>query len=365
MTLRDRVLTIAEGLLSQPTAPFREHRVREHIKAFCKERGLQVRQDAMGNVIATTAGPRGGEVLGFEAHMDHPGFIIEKDSRRGRTTALFYGGVDNEYFAGAKVRVFGEAGEARGRVTKVQTLKKQRCRRAWLELEGDARRGDLAMWDLAPCRVRGDRLTSRACDDVVGCVAILGLIDELARRGIERRVRCIFTVAEEGGLHGARYLCAKGSIPKRTRIVAIETSRELPQAHIGDGAVIRVGDRGTIFSPAMTAFMVDVARRVGKRRKGFRWQRKLMDGGTCESSVYAAHGYVAGAACVPLGNYHNRNFRTKRIAAETVSVNDLVSLVELFVGMVEQADRLGDFLRPAAPTYTEERRPLGEWLLSR
>ena len=281
----------------------------------------------------------------------------------GLWLGAFYGGVDNEYFADAKVRVFGDGREVTGRVTRVASQRKLGCRRAWLELDGDVKRGDLAMWDLVPFRVRGDRLHARACDDDVGCAAILALIDELVRRGVRRKVLCVFAAAEEAGLQGAKYLCARRRIPKRTRVVAIETSRELPQARIGDGVVIRVGDRRSIFAPAMTAFMVDVARRIEADNEWFRYQRKLMDGGTCESSIYAAHGYTTGAVCLPLGHYHNRNFRTKRIAAEIVSVNDLVSMVELFVGMVEASDGLADFLKPTAPTYTEERRALGERLL--
>ena len=37
MTLKKRMLKIAEEVCNIPTAPFREHRVREYIRAFCKE----------------------------------------------------------------------------------------------------------------------------------------------------------------------------------------------------------------------------------------------------------------------------------------------------------------------------------------
>ena len=154
--MQQRVLRIAEAFFQHPTAPFHEHRVREHIKAFCTERGLAVRQDRMGNVVATFGGAHRNETFAFEAHMDHPGFIVEKDSRRGRTTALFYGGVDKEYFAGTKVRVFGSGCEVTGRVTRVEFRTRERLKRAWLEVDGEVRRGDLAMWDLVPFRVRGE-----------------------------------------------------------------------------------------------------------------------------------------------------------------------------------------------------------------
>ena len=360
--MRKTVLTIAEELLSLPTAPFREHAVRDYVKSFCKARRITTRTDDMGNVIATYGGKYRNPTLAFGAHMDHPGFIIERDSKRRRTTALFYGGVEREYFKAAKVRVFSDVGEVVGRVTKTLFSRKQRLKRVWLTLDGEVKRGDAGMWDLAPFRVRGGRLYSRACDDVVGCAAALALFDELARRRLRRKALGVFTVAEEGGLHGAKYVAMNGRVPKRAHVIAIETSRELPHAKIGDGVVIRVGDRPNVFSPALTRFMEHAAGQVKKREKTFRVQRALMDGGTCEASIYQAFGYSAGAVCVPLGNYHNRNFRRRRLAAEYVSVNDLENMVRLFVEMVRRARDLPKFLSPKPPLYKEERRALGERL---
>jgi endoglucanase len=361
--MRRNVLKIAEELLSLPTAPFREGRVREHIRAFCAARGIATREDGFGNVIATYGPECRGPVLAFDAHMDHPGFIIEKDSSRGSATAQFYGGVDERYFRGSAVRVFTDGREVAGRVTATRFNRAKRIKRVRLALEGDVKRGDVAMWDLPAFRVRGGRIHSRGCDDVIGCVSVLALFDELIRRRVRRKALGVFTVAEECGLNGAKYLAAGRGIAKSAHIVAIETSRELPNARIGDGAVIRVGDSRSIFSPAMTSFMVDVAAGLRKREPKFRSQRRLMDGGSCQATVYQAFGYTAGAACVPLGNYHNRDFARGKIAAEYVSVDDLVNMVRLFAGMVERSRDLPKFLRPRPPRYTEERRALGVRLL--
>jgi len=372
MTLRAHIVNVARELLPLPTAPFREHRVREYIRVFCRTRGIAVREDDMGNLIVTHGAKYRNAVLAFAAHMDHPGFIIEKDSQRlprggttRRTTALFYGGVEEKFFKTARVRVFSDAGDAVGRVTRTEFRRKKRTQRVWLTLDGDVKRGDVAMWDLPAMRIRGDRLHARTCDDTVGCVAVLGLLDELVRRRIRKKVLGVFTVAEEGGLNGAKYLAMKRGIPKSAHLVAIETSRERPTARIGRGAVIRVGDRERIFHPGMTRFMERAARCISSKDKDFRCQRALMDGGTCETSIYQAFGYTAGAACVPLGNYHNRNARTTRIAPEVISVSDLENLVKLFVAMTKRSDDLPKFIREKPPLYKEERRALGERLLFR
>jgi putative aminopeptidase FrvX len=197
---------------------------------------------------------------------------------------------------------------------------------------------------------------------VVGCASVLALFDLLTRRRVRRKVLGVFTVAEECGLNGAKHLVTSGGLPKSAHVVAIETSRELPVARMGDGVVIRVGDSRSIFSPAMTQFMMHAAAGLKKADPGFRFQRKLMDGGSCEGTAYHAFGYSCGAACVPLGNYHNRDFRRRKIAAEYVSVGDLVNMVKLFAEMVDRADDLPRFLKPKPPKYVEERRELGERL---
>ena len=370
--MKSRILAIAREVLSLPTAPFREHAVREYVRGFCRERGIATRTDDMGNVLATFGAKHRNPVFAFAAHMDHPGFIIEKDSVRrpvgarglARTTALFYGGVEESYFRRARVRVFTVEGEVVGRVTRTRVDLKRNRKRVWLALGGDVKRGEVGMWDLPALRLCGGRMHARACDDLIGCVSVLALFDVLARRRTRRKVLGVFTVAEEGGLHGAKYLAMGGRIPRRSHVIAIETSRELPSARIGRGAVIRVGDRLNVFSPALTRFMEHAARRVAAREKDFRVQRALMDGGYCETSVYQAFGYSAGAVCVPLGNYHNRDFRAKRIAPEIVAVDDLVNMVRLFLGMVHHAPDLPKFLDAPTPLYREERRSLGERLFN-
>lgn len=218
--MRERLLAIAEPLMRLPTAPFREEAVRTHIRDFCRARGMAVRQDAMGNLMADWGLRAAAPTLVLEAHMDHPGFIIE-------------------------------------------------------------------------------------------------------------------------------------------------TSREWPHARRGDGVVVRVGDVGAVFDPRVTRFMMHAAETVARHDRAFKVQRKLMDGGTCESSVYQAFGHATGAVCIPLGNYHNRNFARGRIAAERISIPDLVSMTQLFVGMAERMTDLGRFLYPPRPVYREIRGPLGERFMAK
>lgn len=356
-----RLQRIAQDLLSLPTAPFREDAVRRHIVDFCAERNIATKQDDVGNVIATCGSQYGNNVFAFGAHMDHPGFIAAADSRAGKLDAVFYGGVEEKYFRGTAVRFFTEAGPVKGVILRTRKDKNQRGLHVQASVQGTVKKGDAGMWNLPAFRLRGDRLYSRACDDLVGCVSILALLDELHRRGIRKKVMAVFTSAEEAGLQGAKHLCIQKKIAKNIRLVAIETSSVLPNVKMGDGVVIRVGDRSSIFTPALTAFLLDCAKREQSADKTFRYQRKLMDAGTCESTVYDRFGYVNAAVCIPLGNYHNRNVRTGRIAAEYVSLSDLQNMVRLFVAIVENSPNADEFLKNKPPRYTRQNGSLGEF----
>lgn len=357
-TLKNRLLKFTKEIQNCPTAPYREEPVRKYIKQFCDDRKIECKQDSMGNLIVTYGKQYENHPLAFAAHMDHPGFIAEQDSKGKTLTALFYGGVEEKYFKGSNVLFFTSAGQVKATVKKTQFDLKKRSKRVWLNVEGKINQGDAGMWDLAPHKVKTGNIYSRACDDLAGCSAILSLIDELKRRRIRKKVMGVFTVAEESGLNGAKYLCENKRISKKVNIVAIETSSELCNAKIGDGVVIRVGDAMSIFTPEMTAYMTNIAKKI--KNKHFKFQRRLMDGGTCESSIYHAFGYSNGAVCVPLGNYHNRNVAKKIIEEEYVSVNDMENMVLLFIEMVKHCDKLTELKNAAPPEYKKLLGRLGE-----
>lgn len=359
--MKERLLELSREFLQLPTAPFREQRVAAFIVDFCRQRGIAVKQDGVGNLVASYGSRYTNPVFAFAAHMDHPGFLIEKDSVRKRTTALFYGGVAESYFKHANVRIVTAGGTVGGQVTGTEFNVKKRHRRVRLTLEGPVCKGDWGMWDLPARRIVGDRLYSRACDDLAGCLSVLMLLEELHRRKIRKHVKAVFSVAEEAGFHGTKHLCVHQTLSKKTLIVAIETSGVVPSVKMGEGVVIRVGDRSSIFTPALTGFLLEAAHRAASADKAFRFQRKLMDAGTCESTVYNHFGYTNAAVCVPLGNYHNQDRRTGKIAAEYVSVSDLENMVKLFLSVVRHCGSAPEWLKRQEPKYRRSGGELGEF----
>jgi putative aminopeptidase FrvX len=338
---RRNLLKLAEQLLHLPTAPYHEQHVKASVMVICRETpGVKVEQDKAGNVIAKYEQPQAGTLappsrrppLVFVAHMDHPGFEMLDGNR-----AEFLGGVPKEMFArGVGVRVYSKDGKRAAGPTIIKRLDAF----AWPKRKVvilnfkpgtvNPERGTLGMWDLPVFRVANGELHAAAIDDVLGTVVLLATLAEISRRRLQTRVWCAFTRAEEVGFQGALALIRERKIPKSTVVISIEMSKERPWARIGNGPVVRVGDRSTIFDPSATTFLLHAAECCRRHEPRFRVQRCLMDGGSCEATAFAGFGYRTGGLCLPLGNYHNigKNLRPR---AEYVSVQDLEQLVKLTV----------------------------------
>jgi len=262
---RDQLLRIVEPLLRCPTAPTFEGAVAEEICRQLRGRaGIHIEKDQFGNLIVVRSGSARAQYA-FVAHMDHPGWRLQPKKE-------FLGGVPADLQEKGKIRSFG----------------------------------DFGMWDLPELVVEGDRLYSRACDDLVGCSAIVSILDSLEESRSLASALGIFTRAER------------------------------PPARMGAGPIIRVGDRTSIFDSDVSAFMVETA-----KSRQLRYQRCLMDGGTCEATAFQLYGYRSAALSIALGNYHNCT-PDSRIDAEYVDIRDLEGLINLCVAIATEKRSAAD-----------------------
>ncbi len=340
---------ILEELLALPTAPFAERYVMAHVESFCAaRRGVTVKTDPAGNLLVRVkkGNTKVRRPVCLTAHLDHPGFIADKMIGKGKLRAIWRGGVRAEYFVGSGVRFFVDGKWRKGRiksVTKKGTGKAAGVETAVIEISGSIPRGAVGMWDCPEPAIRNGKIYARACDDLAGVAAMLCCIDRLSRSAVAAEGYFLFTRAEEVGFIGALAACRHKTIPANSFVVAVETSSELPSARMGDGPILRVGDKASIFNPAVTEHCREVADSlVGKKRgakSGFTYQRKLMDGGTCESTAYCELGYEATGVCLALGNYHNMDTKRKRIGSEYVDAGDFASLVEWFVALCNPTNK--------------------------
>ncbi len=332
MISRRKLLSLTRSVVSFPSTSYHEHDLRGFLAQHAESLDLPAAYDPWGNLHVRYSRGRRKVRWTFLAHMDHPGFVVAE--ARGRFAwCRWYGGVFTHYFKDARVEVHSQGGSVPGRVTAVR-VGGPRKRVQWIRIETKSAvsPGDLGTWKLPAYERTGDRIRTRAADDLVGCATLAALLESLVTSQAPAEVEVIYTRAEEAGLVGATALARSGNVDKDQPIIAIETSKTLPCARIGEGPVLRTGDRMSVYDPGLSRFLQTCAERLARERRGFRYQRCLMDGGLCEASAFLAHGYAATGLALPLGNYHNMG--PTRIAAEEVSVGDLVGLVTLLEAFV-------------------------------
>ncbi|CAN5846643.1 hypothetical protein BH23ACT4_BH23ACT4_09580 [soil metagenome] len=318
-----------EQLTHIPTASGLEHEVVEWVRAWVRRRpDLSFRVDSGGNVLVTQKGRKKRSPVFGVAHMDHPAFVVTSVDG-DRVGFEFRGGVNAEYFECAGVD-FPRSG-TKGLVVDYEA----NSQTGEIRVDGEGVAvDDIGTWQFPPVKAGHDRLLAPACDDLAGCAAALAALDRARGNPELRHYGVLLTRAEEVGLVGATHAAREGTIPHDSRLLSIETSRALPNAPIGDGPIIRVGDAATIFDPELSDRIAH-----GARRAGIRHQRKLMDGGGCEATAFGVYGYRATGLCLALGNWHNRGNLDAFEAGqgepvpmpEEISLNDFHGLVDLLV----------------------------------
>jgi endoglucanase len=329
-------MNLLHEVCSLPTAPFVEDRVIAYARRFAKDRKLKLTEDRFGNLLLELRGSkRNAPRLVFTAHMDHPGFVADKMLDDQTLRATFCGYVLAEYLKGQKVRFFVDNQEITGVVTEATAEKKSpRAERAIIRVKGHVPPKTAGMFDQGESRVKGGKFYSRAIDDLAGLAAALEMLDRLARNPPAATVAVLLTRAEEEGFVGAIAASLHPQLLRKTdRLIAIECSAMQPYAKQGDGCIVRIGDRTSVFNSSLSYFITDVAAKLAKKDKSFKYQRALMPGGTCEATVYDVYGFTAGSICVPLGNYHNMDRDRKKIGPEYIDVNDWLNMVKLFLAV--------------------------------
>ncbi|HEY8554779.1 MAG TPA: hypothetical protein VIL43_09605 [Burkholderiales bacterium] len=366
-------LALLVDLLKQPTAPFREQRVVDFVTGWLDRQRLPFFLDPIGNIVVGCDSPAAYRRLAaartreplriFMAHLDHPGFHGERWLATDRLRVRWHGGAPVKHLAGSPVWIAApDGGMLEGRLLRARLLPGGRSIesaevRVVAGLVPRNRPPANALYGgfrfRAPVWRAGARIYAHAADDLVGVFAILATARRL--RGTRGTFLGLLTRAEEVGFIGAIGHLELGWLQRATRpvvCVSLETSRTLPNALIGKGPVVRLGDRRTVFDPGALNVLTQVAARVLPGRH----QRRIMDGGTCEATAATVFGLRAIGISVPLGNYHNQGYEggpdcrgSGGPAPEFVHLADVEGLIALCRGL----------LRPGLPwdePWAHERR---------
>lgn len=317
---------LMERLFKRPTAPFREHSVRDECVRIATEARRPFFMDSFGNLFVGVQSAKelakGSRLLLF-AHMDHPGFLISTQTEPTKASGVWMGGGPFAQTLGSKIRLYdpntgrtltqGKVEAFENGPYKVEGLKITIGWTKPLQLPP----GTFGAFAQPELKRRGHQIVSRVADDLAGVVMALGAVLDDRKSG---RTVAVLTRAEEVGLVGCLALLKKIKISPQSICVSLEASRELPGAKLGEGPVLRLGDRATLFDNLSSQFMLLCAQELQKEQ-GLKFQRRIMDGGRCEASAMSLYGLRTTGLAVPLRNYHNQGKRGP--APEIIDFRDM------------------------------------------
>jgi endoglucanase len=290
----------------------------------------------------------------FIAHMDHPGFHGLKWLGPNRLAVKWHGGSPLKHLAGARLWVADDKTEITGATLQAKLAKPRLLAAGWAmdtaevhfsatdgrplteRFSGRQAKGLFGSFAFrAHYWISGQRLYTRAADDLVGVFAIVSTAIDLQRRNPDAPFIGLLTRAEEVGFVGAVQHFELGWLNATKRpvlCVSLEASRTLPGAHVGKGPVVRLGDRRTTFESGALQVLSDLAQKVLPNAH----QRRLMDGGACEATAATAWGLPTVGITLPLGNYHNQGFeggmdcpKDEGPAPEFVHLRDIAGELQL------------------------------------
>jgi putative aminopeptidase FrvX len=352
---------LVQEIFSQPTAPFREGWVLQKIIQILENAKVPFFEDDFGNIIAgcKNAAQAKKAKMAFMAHTDHPGFHV--NSQKGRSVeAVWFGGAPFKTMKGAKVRIHNPMAPGQSTTGRISFVSQVISRhegiqiRIRLDKNAEVNNACFGAFDFPGVKFKGDRVITRAADDLAGVVIALGTVIDTKHRG---RAIAVLTRAEEVGFIGCLAILEKKILNPKTAIVSLEASKTLDGAFIGEGPVLRLGDRTTLFHTDLSNQMWGIAQAMAKEKGSkFVFQRRIMDGGSCEATALGIYGFVTSGMSVPLGNYHNQGPHGP--GPEMVSLKDIERARAFCTRLVEQYGSSGQWTRKYQSALEKELKHL-------
>ncbi len=305
-----------------------EENVREKIEEWV-EPYADYTVDTIGNLLVELGE---GELKAiFMAHMDEIGLLVTGIRPDGKLTFRKIGGIDDRLLYGRHLDVITESGKFDGVIGALPVhlnLERKFDTVPWSKLAIDigaesreeAEELGVKVLDYAVFKkhfavLNGRYVSTRSLDDRFGVVALVEAIKDLVDHDLDGRFIFAFTVQEEIGLKGARFL-AEHYTPKYAFAVdSFACCGELTgDVRLGGGAVIRAVDNSAIYTRKLARKVAEIA-----SRNGIPLQIGVTGGGT-DASVFQGKSEVL-ALSVPMRYLHSE--------VETLHLADLEALIKL------------------------------------
>ncbi len=286
-----------------------EEQIRDVIRAEVEPLVDDVREDALGNLIAHKQGGQGQRML-LMAHMDEIGAMVTYIDENGFARFTRVGGVSPLTCIGARVAfadgTLGVIGVEQKRDNADKTPKLEQL---YIDVGATGRDdcpvevGDPAVF-VRPFATQGQRLIAKAMDDRIGCAVLIETLRRLEETPHD--VYVVFSVQEEVGLRGAR-TSAYGIEPDIAIAVDVTGTGDTPESKpmavkLGEGPAVKVQDSGMIAHPKVRKLMVERAKAAD-----IPYQLEVLERGTTDAAAMqlTRAGVPAGCLSIPCRYVHS------------------------------------------------------------
>ncbi len=323
--------TILEKLL-KPVGPTGcETPVAQAITELLEGHVDEMHVDVMGNLVAIKNGEAGGKRVMLSSHMDHIGYIVTDVEKEGYVRVMTLGGVGLSKDPRHIVFTNGVHG-----ILCAQPLKageNLEGRHLFVDIGAKDREDALKQVNIGDCAVcvcdivaLGEhRIASPAMDDRCACALQVAVLQQMGKP--KNTIVAVFSVQEEVGCRGAKTAAynADAQIGLALDVTAWGDTPEvtLPSVKLGEGAGVKIMDRGSISSPLVRDALIACAEKAGAA-----YQREVLPfGGTDASAMQAARGSMyAGTLSIPCRYVHS--------ACEVIDMRDMESALKILLQFV-------------------------------
>ncbi len=308
----------------------REAAVADLIESLLKDKVDSIRRDALGNLICEKkgAGPAGKRIM-LSAHMDHIGFIVTAIEKEGFLRVTPVGGIN---MAVSRTRHVAFANGVQGVIVQqpVKEGETPAMKHMFIDIgaadEAEAltmvELGDIAVYAPDCFRLGQHRVAAPAMDDRVACALLVDVMQKLGET--KDTVIAVFSTQEEVGCRGAK--TAAYSVEPDIGIALDVTGHgdtpetKLPAIKLGEGAAVKIMDRGSISNPQLVRDLLAAGERAGVKT-----QREVLPyGGTDASAMQQSRGgVIAGTISIPCRYVHS--------ACEVIDLRDVEAAVGLLL----------------------------------
>ncbi|MDD6143222.1 MAG: M20/M25/M40 family metallo-hydrolase [bacterium] len=300
----------------------REHGVADAIEAILRDKVDSIRRDALGNLICEKRGsnPNGKRIM-LSAHMDHIGFIVAAVEKEGFLRVAPVGGVGIPVSRTRHVRF--ENG-VQGVIVQEPVREGEHAEMKHMYIDIGAadqeealsmvQLGDIAVYAPDCFRLGQYRVAAPSMDDRVACALLIAVMMELGET--ENTVIAVFSAQEEVGCRGSK--TAAYTVEPDIGIALDVTANgdtpgtKFPAVKLGDGAAVKIMDRGSISNPQLVQELLAAGERAGVKT-----QREVLPfGGTDASAIQLSRGgVIAGTVSIPCRYVHS--------ACEVIDLRDV------------------------------------------